>query len=75
MLHGGKEFGSVFHRYLSQCPAQVFKRAGRQFSKRAFSALCSMIKKARTTVPFINIFMITFVMVTRLTAACLFALP
>ena len=33
-----------------QCSAQVFKRAGRQFSKRAFSAWCSMIKKALTTV-------------------------
>ena len=33
-----------------QCSAKVFKRAGRQFSERAFSALCSMIKKALTTV-------------------------
>ena len=33
-----------------QCSAQVFKRAGHQFSKRAFSAQCSMIIKALTTV-------------------------
>ena len=66
---------------LLQCSAQVFKRAGRQFSKRAFSAQCSMIKKALTTVitndslvPFINILTISFVMVTCLTAACSFAL-
>ena len=32
------------------CSVQVFKRAGRQFSKRAFSGPCSMIKKALTTV-------------------------
>ena len=35
---------------LIQCSAQVFKRAGHQFSKRAFSAPCSMIKKPPTTV-------------------------
>ena len=34
----------------TQCSAQVFKRAGIQFSKRAFSARCSMIKKALKTV-------------------------
>ena len=33
-----------------QCSAQVFKRAGHEFSKRAFSARYSMIKKALTTV-------------------------
>ena len=35
---------------ISQWSDQVFKRAGHQFSKRAFSAQCSMIKKALTTV-------------------------
>ena len=33
-----------------QWSAQVFKRAGRQSSKRAFSARLSMIKKTLTTV-------------------------
>ena len=42
--------GAPFNVYVVQCSAQVFKRAGRQFSKRAFSARCSMIKKALTTV-------------------------
>ena len=36
--------------YIKQYSDQVFKRAGRQFSKTAFSARCSMIKKALTTV-------------------------
>ena len=40
----------LVYRRIAQCSAQVFKRAGRQFSKRAFSAQCSMIKKALTTV-------------------------
>ena len=35
---------------MNQCSAKVFKRAGLQFSKRAFSAWCLMIKKALTTV-------------------------
>ena len=48
--------------------------AGRQFKKRTFSVRCSKIKKALTIAVFINILMITFVMVTCMTAACLFAL-
>ena len=44
----------VLRRYslviISQCSAQVFIRAGRRFSKRAFSTRRSMIKKALTTV-------------------------
>ena len=37
-------------RMVDKCSAQVFKRAGHQFLKRAFSARYSMIKKALTTV-------------------------
>ena len=33
-----------------QCSAEVFKRAGREFSKRAFPVQCSITKKALTTV-------------------------
>ena len=55
---------------------QVFKRAGRQFSKREFSVQCSTIKKALTTVisTFYQHFDDYIVMVTCLTAACSFAL-
>ena len=40
----------ILEECAKQCSAQDLKRAERQFSIRAFSAWCSMIKKALTTV-------------------------
>ena len=51
-----------YRSYRVSNTAQVFKRAGCQFKKMAFSAQRSMIKKALMTVVsafFIDIFMIT----------------
>ena len=42
-----------------QCSVQVFKRAGRQFSKKAFSARCWTIKKALVTTV-VSAFLSTF---------------
>ena len=77
LLHASLILGSrLISSRVKQCSAQVFKRAGCQFSKRAFSVRCSTIKKALTTVisTFYQHFDSYIVMVTCLTAACSFAL-